>query len=65
MNRGTNSLSEQFGGMTDPRSGQNIWHPLENIIVIAICGAICGADNWVDIEMFGTRAGYQRHPQAL
>jgi predicted transposase YbfD/YdcC len=54
MDRGTNSLSEQFGGMRDPRSGQNIWHPLENIIVIAICGAICGADNWVDIEMFGT-----------
>jgi hypothetical protein len=52
MERETNRLSEHFGGMTDPRGGQNIWHPVENII-IAICGAICGADNWVDIEMFG------------
>jgi predicted transposase YbfD/YdcC len=26
---------------------------LSNILTIAICGAICGADNWVDIEMFG------------
>lgn len=53
MEHGTSSINEHFGGMTDPRSGQNIWHPLENIMVIAICGAICGADNWVDIEMFG------------
>jgi hypothetical protein len=28
-------------------------HPLENIIVIALCAVICGADSWVDIELFG------------
>jgi predicted transposase YbfD/YdcC len=53
MELGTNNIGEHFGGMRDPRSGQNIWHPLVNIVVIAICGAICGADNWVDVEMFG------------
>ena len=24
-----------------------------DIVTIAICGTICGADNWVDIELFG------------
>jgi predicted transposase YbfD/YdcC len=47
------SISEYFGGIRDPRSGNNVWHPLINIMTIAICGAICGADNWVDMEMFG------------
>jgi predicted transposase YbfD/YdcC len=47
------SISEHFGGISDPRSGDNVWHPLINIMTIAICGAICGADNWVDMEMFG------------
>jgi predicted transposase YbfD/YdcC len=47
------SISEHFGGIGDPRSGDNVWHPLINIMTIAICGAICGADNWVDMEMFG------------
>ena len=28
-------------------------HPLLNIIVIAICGVICGADSWIEIEQFG------------
>jgi DDE_Tnp_1-associated len=26
---------------------------LLSIIGIAICGVICGANNWVDVEMFG------------
>jgi len=47
------SLSEWFGEINDPRRGQNIWHPLLNIMTIAICGAICGADNWVEMELFG------------
>jgi predicted transposase YbfD/YdcC len=47
------SISEYFGGIRDPRSGNNVWHPLINIMTIAICGAICGADKWVDMEMFG------------
>jgi hypothetical protein len=24
-----------------------------DILVVAICGVICGADSWVDIELFG------------
>jgi hypothetical protein len=31
-----------------------------DIILIAICGAICGADGWVDIEMFGKFVSWNR-----
>lgn len=42
-----------FADLDDPRSGQNITHPLLNVVVIAILGVICGADSWVDIERYG------------
>jgi hypothetical protein len=28
-------------------------HKLVDIITIAICGVISGADSWVDLELFG------------
>lgn len=49
------SLTEHFGSLEDPRIERNKLHPLLNIIVIAICGVICGAENWVDIENFGNK----------
>lgn len=49
----TGSLMDHFGVLTDPRSDQGKRHQLLDIITIAITGAICGADNWVDIELFG------------
>ncbi|QPC83141.1 ISAs1 family transposase [Phototrophicus methaneseepsis] len=48
----TNIMS-YFADMDDPRRGQNITHPLINIVTIAILGVICGADGWVDIERYG------------
>ena len=48
----TNVMS-YFADMDDPRRGQNITHPLINIVTIAILGVICGADGWVDIERYG------------
>lgn len=49
----SSTIEQYFGGLSDPRTGQNIQHKLLDIITIALCGIICGADNWVDIEMFG------------
>jgi predicted transposase YbfD/YdcC len=46
------SIHQYFGDVRDPR-GQNVRHPLLSIITIAICGTLCGADSWVDIEMYG------------
>ena len=28
-------------------------HSLQDILVIAICGFLCGVDNWADMELFG------------
>lgn len=53
MTQPNSSIEEYFGGLPDPRTGENIQHPLLSLISIAICGIICGADSWVDVESFG------------
>lgn len=47
------SLIESFSAIQDSRMDRTRAHPLLNIIFIAICGVICGADSWVEIESFG------------
>jgi predicted transposase YbfD/YdcC len=47
------SIKKHFGKIKDPRVDRTKRHLLLDIILIAICGIICGADSWVDIEMFG------------
>ena len=42
-----------FGQIEDPRVERNKEHRLMDIIALAICAAICGADAWTDIEGFG------------
>lgn len=39
--------------MSDPRIERSKLHKLIDIITIAICAVISGADTWVDIEMYG------------
>jgi len=51
------SLFAHFSDLDDPRR-YNRWHPLFDIVVIAICGVICGADDWPAVEEFG-RAKYE------
>ena len=50
---GAFSIGEHFSGLEDPRVDRTKRHQLLDIVIIAICGVICGADNWVDIEEFG------------
>ncbi len=47
------SLEECFGDLPDPRVCGRCDHKLIDIIIIAICGALCGADSWVGIETVG------------
>lgn len=47
------SLIEHFASLDDPRIDRTKRHNLLDIVTIAICGTICGADSWVDIELFG------------
>lgn len=46
------TIAEHFSELEDPRR-YNKRHLLHDIIVIAICAAICGADDWVAVEDFG------------
>ena len=46
-------LVEHFGDIQDPRIDRTKRHKLLDIMILAICGAICGADDWVAMERFG------------
>lgn len=50
--QGCVQLVDHFTGLTEPRSGK-VTHPLLNIVTIAVCGVICGADDFVAIAEFG------------
>ena len=47
------SLVFHFSSLEDPRVLGRSRHKLIDILVIAICGVICGADDWVSIAEFG------------
>lgn len=49
----TVSIVEHFALLEDPRLDRKKLHPLEEIMVLAICGVLSGADDWVGIEAFG------------
>ena len=46
-------LTKQFTRLTDPRVDRTKRHELIDVIAIAICTVVCGADSWVDAELFG------------
>jgi predicted transposase YbfD/YdcC len=46
-------IEEHFGELKDPRLERTRLHKLTDILVIAICAVICGADTWPDVEAFG------------
>jgi predicted transposase YbfD/YdcC len=46
-------LGARFAGVEDPRVERTKLHQLLDIITIAICAVICGADDWSEIELFG------------
>lgn len=46
-------LARAFAGLTDPRVDRTKRHELTDIVVIALCATICGADSWVEVEAFG------------
>lgn len=42
------AIEEHFGKVSDPRKDRTKDHKLIDIIVIAICAIICGAEGWTD-----------------
>jgi hypothetical protein len=49
----TFGLASIFAAVEDPRIERTKLHQLVDILMIAVCGVICGADGWVEIEEFG------------
>ena len=46
-------VMDHFQDLEDPRIERSKQHGLLDILAIAICAVICGADSWVHVEMFG------------
>jgi predicted transposase YbfD/YdcC len=49
----TADLKTCFTALVDPRKGNAQLHLLLDMVVIAICATICGADHWTEVEAFG------------
>jgi predicted transposase YbfD/YdcC len=47
------ALLEYFRDLADPRIERHKEHRLIDILVIAICAILCGANDWVAVETFG------------
>ena len=46
------SLAEAFSVITDPRVAKRSTHDLVEMLVVAACATLCGADSFVDIELW-------------
>jgi predicted transposase YbfD/YdcC len=47
------TLLRAFKALKDPRMDRTKYHSLTDILAIAICAVICGADGWMQVAMFG------------
>ena len=47
------TLVEHFSDLEDPRCSGKIEHRLIDIMVIAVCAVIAGAESWQDMELYG------------
>ena len=50
---GVVAIRQRFAKLTDPRMERTKQHLLLDMVTIALCAAICGANSWVDVERFG------------
>lgn len=53
MDSGSLAIKTYFRKLKDPRKMGAVFHPLINIVAIAVCGVICGCDDWQQIAVFG------------
>lgn len=47
------ALLDYFSEVPDPRVDRTKHHPLINVITIAVCAVLSGADGWTEVEAFG------------
>jgi predicted transposase YbfD/YdcC len=49
----TSSILAHFHDLDDPRVSPATRHQLLDIVAIALCAVVCGADTWVEVAAFG------------
>jgi predicted transposase YbfD/YdcC len=49
------SIPKHFAKLKDPRRSHRRLHQLQDILVIALCAVIAGAQDWQEIETFGRK----------
>lgn len=60
------SVADHFAGLPDPRARPAQRHDLVDILAIALCAVLCGADTFVDIARFGqAKEGWLREQLGL
>ena len=47
------AIGVHFAELTDPRMERTKRHSLLDMVFIALCATICGAEGWADVERFG------------
>jgi predicted transposase YbfD/YdcC len=47
------SIEVHFAELDDPRDERRVDHKLLDVLVIAICAVICGAEGWPEVASFG------------
>ena len=47
------AIGTHFAKLTDPRIERTKLHSLLDMVFIALCATICGAEGWADVERFG------------
>jgi hypothetical protein len=55
------ALETIFAAVEDPRVERARRHKLRDILIIALCGIICGAEGWGEIEVFHCNAQISLH----
>ena len=55
--KGIDGLIERFSDLPDVRVEGRTDHALLDIVVLALCAVMSGAEGWDDIEDWGARAG--------
>jgi predicted transposase YbfD/YdcC len=51
------AITDVFADLTDPRLDRNRLHLLTDILTIALCAVLCGANTWEQIAAFGAAKG--------
>ena len=47
-------LAQVLVGIRDPRQAKKVEHDLVELLVVAVCAVLSGADDFVEIEAWGT-----------